>query len=304
MLFNECFDTLVLVSDHPFNLKGSRMVKRINSSRNCLAPAPVLIAADPFLSVKDDTLYLFYEEYRYRAKGIIKMTSTQDLISWSHPRVVLEQEFHLSYPWVFQHNDQWYMIPETSATHEIRLYKAVDNSLNRFEYLKTLLAHDGNDQYPLTDYCDSSIVEKNGTFYLFTTLHHGAGNELHLFYSDALDGNYTPHPMSPVVVNDECGRNGGHLLEHDGALYRFAQNCNGGYGNNISIFEVAELSHSQYKEALVQKDALTQAGFSAGHQYNFVKFRNKYIIAIDQKRRFPFFTCKVKRLFNLFTSIS
>ena len=299
MLFSECFDTLVLACDNPFDLRDCKVIKRINSSRNILAFSPVTIAADPFLVVKDDTLYLFYEEYRYRDKGIIKMISTCDLVTWSKPKVVLDEDFHLSYPWVFEHDGQWYMMPETSAVHEVRLYRAVNNQLDRFEFAKAILTHDAEDEFPVMDFCDSSIVNKDGEFFLFTTLNHGKGNELHLYYSDSLDGGYKRHPQSPLIVSDKYGRNGGSLLEHDGVLYRFAQDCDGEYGKNVHLFKVNTISNNQYKETAFQENVLTSHGLSAGHQYNFVNFKGKYIVTIDQKRWVPFLTCKAKRLFQL-----
>ena len=298
MLFSECFDIFVLVGDDPFNIWNQKVVKRINSSRNMFSWSPVVIAADPFLAVKDDRLYLFYEEYHYRGKGVIKMTSTNDLLTWTKPIVVLNEPFHLSYPWVFQHDGQWYMIPETQAAHEVRLYKAVNNQFDRFELDKIVLTHGMDDVVPVIDFCDSSIVERDGVFYLFTTLNHGMGNELHLYYSDQFDGEYVPHPQSPLVVDDKCGRNGGSLIEHEGVLYRFAQDCEGEYGKDIHVFSVKELSRTRYQESLIRNNLLTSSGFSAGHQFNFVYFKGNYIVAIDQKRSFPLLACKLKRFFK------
>jgi len=297
MLFSECFDILVLICDDPFNFRDYKVIKRINSSRNILAFSPVTIAADPFLVAKDDILYLFYEEYRYRDKGIIKMISTRDLVNWSKPKIVLEEDFHLSYPWVFQHDGQWYMIPETQAVHEVRLYKAVNDELNRFELSKTIIARGVDEQIPVIDFCDSSIVERDGMFYLFTTVCQGKENELHLYYSNNICGDYKAHPLSPLIVDDRCGRNGGALLEYKGVLYRIAQDCVGEYGKDIHLFKVENLSKTQYEETVFYEHFLTDKGLLAGHQFNFVNFRGRYVVSVDQKRRTPFLTCKLKRLF-------
>ena len=149
------------------------------------------------------------------------------------------------------------------------------------------------------DYCDSSVIAQNGMFYLFTTVTRGKGNELLLYHSDSFDGDYVPHPLSPVVVGDRFGRNGGALLEHDGTIYRFAQDCEGQYGKDINMFKVNVLSSNHYQEEICQENVLTSNGLSSGHQYNFVKFKGKYIVAVDQKLRLPFIACKVKKLFNL-----
>ena len=64
VLFDDCFDIVLFVTDDPMDLlSGCQVIKRINCTRNVFAWSPVTIEADPFLAVKDDTLYLFYEEY-------------------------------------------------------------------------------------------------------------------------------------------------------------------------------------------------------------------------------------------------
>lgn len=299
MLLNECFDILLIACDDPIRFEHHETIKRIKCNRNPFSLNPVMIAADPFLAVKDDRLYLFYEEYRYRDKGIIKMTSTCDLVTWSVPQVVLSEHFHLSYPWVFKHEGQWYMMPETAAAHEIRLYKATNNDFGHFELDKTLLCHDVDEKLPAMDFCDSSIVQKDNVFYLFTTVNYGKGNELQLYYSDNLGGPYEKHPLSPLVVGDKYGRNGGTLLEYGGILYRFAQDCDGEYGKNINLFSVNILSKAEYKEEVVQKNVLSRHGIGTGHHFNFVFFKGKFIVAVDQKLRLPFLGCKVKHLFKL-----
>lgn len=40
--------------------------------------------------------------------------------------VVLEEEFHLSFPYAFRVGDDIFMIPETCANRDIRLYKSID----------------------------------------------------------------------------------------------------------------------------------------------------------------------------------
>ena len=48
--------------------------------------------------------------------------------------VVLEEDFHLSFPFVFKDGDDIYMVPESSKNSDIRLYKSVDFPLKwKFE---------------------------------------------------------------------------------------------------------------------------------------------------------------------------
>ena len=90
--FNICVG--ILEEESMFNLDDLKIVKSILSSKNFIDLNPIVIEADPFLFVKDDTLYLFYEEQRgNKGKGILKMTSTQDLKTWTTDVVILEELF-------------------------------------------------------------------------------------------------------------------------------------------------------------------------------------------------------------------
>ena len=111
-VFNICVG--ILEEESMFNLDDLKIVKSILSSKNFIDLNPIVIEADPFLFVKDDTLYLFYEEQRgNKGKGILKMTSTQDLKTWTTDVVILEELFHLSYPNVFEYDGRIYMMPES-----------------------------------------------------------------------------------------------------------------------------------------------------------------------------------------------
>ncbi|NIR67375.1 MAG: hypothetical protein GWO10_27260, partial [candidate division Zixibacteria bacterium] len=69
--------------------------------------------------------------------------------SWKYQQVILDETFHLSYPYVFKWQDEFYMIPETFETDSIRLYRA-SNFPNEWEFVETLV--DGK------DFVDPSIV--------------------------------------------------------------------------------------------------------------------------------------------------
>ena len=79
-------------------------------------PKPVLFQADSFLYVKEDELFLFYELQHWDDPGCIAMIKTKDLKSWTKPQIVLQQPFHLSFPYVFEDNGTIYMIPESQES--------------------------------------------------------------------------------------------------------------------------------------------------------------------------------------------
>ena len=120
---------------------------------------PTIIVADPFLFVKNEKLYLFYESKAFFSPGVIMMTSTVDLKNWSKPVVVLKESFHLSYPWVFEEEGKIYMIPETGSDKSIRLYEAVNDDLTEFRLVKKLLEQPKN-MFCRSGYGNTSIYKK------------------------------------------------------------------------------------------------------------------------------------------------
>lgn len=287
----QCFNIRIVEVDanqsaSPWQCLAYSASKEIRCGHNFLERNPIIIVADPFLFVHNEELYLFYEEKKLLSPGILKMIKTNDLESWTEPVTVLQEPFHLSYPFVFEHEGEVYLIPETGDAGEVRLYKAIDDSLNRFEKVSTLLRHDVVDPSVIIDYSDSSIIKKANLYYLMTTLNVNGVNQLLLFISEKLEGSYQQHPQSPICISQKFGRNAGSLLEWDGNLYRFAQDCNGSYGENVSVFKVNSITEADYKEELVAENVFDKALLwykEGGHQLNYVRFKNKTVIVTDTR---------------------
>lgn len=279
----ECFKIQVLKTDNPFDITKGEILKQINCEPWVFLREPKTILADPFLFVYNNALFLFFEDKRLYHPGVISMVSTIDLKRWSAPQVVLEEPFHLSYPWVFKDSGNIYMIPETSSDHSIRLYEATSNKLDKFKYCTTIMKNTDNNIY--IDYSDTSVYKKNGTYYLMTTVNKNGVNELGLYISERLQGPYSLHPASPVYVGNKYGRNAGNLLEYNGKLYRVAQDCEYRYGDDVHLLEIDIINKQEYKEHIVNCNLLAKkTGFykQGGHQVNFVKFRDNFIVSADE----------------------
>jgi hypothetical protein len=82
--------------------------------RSCLLPLPACLpaclpaVADPFLLQREDKLYMFYEtKSAEQQKGQIGVAASEDGgRSFRHLAVVLDLPWHLSYPFVFEHEGQ------------------------------------------------------------------------------------------------------------------------------------------------------------------------------------------------------
>jgi len=275
----------------------------IHFERKFFSKNPIIIVADPFLFVHNGELYLFYEEKRLHTPGVLKMIKTSDLKKWSDPVTVLEESFHLSYPFVFEDNGEVYMIPETSASSEVRLYRASNKELTSFEQESVLLSHHKDDLPLMIDYSDSSLYRYKDTYYLITSLNEGDGNQLLLFFANSLTGSYKKHPCSPLLKSMKYGRDAGCFLSWNGKLYRFAQDCEKRYGDNIHVFEIKDITQLRYSEELKKENLFDNAmSFykEGGHQLNFVSFMGKTIVATDAKEYRLYLSYISQRIMNIF----
>lgn len=263
----------------------TQSILQIKNDRNSLFNEPTIIVADPFLFVYNDTLFLFYEQKKLRHNGMIMMTHTDDLEHWSAPVEVLRETFHLSYPWVFEKDGRIYMMPETCGDRSVRLYEADNLELTKFRFVKRLIIQGEKDDIDIS-FSDSSIVERNGIYYLFTTERRKSINQLRLFYSKELMGQYHEHPKSPICVSNKYGRNAGSFIEYGSELFRLAQDCEKSYGDNVHVLKVKELLPNDYSEDLVKEDIFDRSERFykyGGHQFNMVEFKGKTVIATDAK---------------------
>lgn len=272
----------------------TQSILQIKNDRHPIFREPTIIVADPFLFVHNNTLFLFYEQKKLRHNGTIMMMRTDDLEHWSEPIEVLQETFHLSYPWVFVQDGHIYMIPETCGDKSVRLYEANDTNLTGFRFVNKLIEQDDPDLD--FSFSDSSIVEQDGKYYLFTTVRKRGANHLRLYCSNEFMGEYREHPKSPICVSNKFGRNAGQIMEYGDELYRFAQDCEKNYGDNVHILKVKKISEDDYQEDVVKENILDRRSKFykfGGHQLNIVKFKDKTIIASDAKEHHWFMVNRV-----------
>lgn len=264
-----------------FSTSGKEVL-RIMSDTRFLSKDPVCVCADPFLFEHKGELFLFYEYQKKRyGLGELHMRKTSDLKEWSSDKLVLKENFHLSFPNVFEDNGNIYMLPETGADGSIRLYKATDDSLEHWELSNTII-RDGR------MWSDSDIVRKDGHYYLYSSIHSRKKPEPHIFVSDSPEGEFRELSYSPLESDPAKARNAGRFFSYDGKLFRPAQDCSKGYGKQLSILEIKKMDENGYYEEMSHAHILdkTDKFFRrGGHQFCPVNFNGKWIIATDAKQR-------------------
>lgn len=235
-----------------------------------------LIVADPFLFKHEEKLWLFFEAVdRTSGKGILSAAFSEDGNTWTYHGKVLEESFHLSYPQVFEHGGEIWMIPETVANLSVRLYKA-HNFPDEWEFESTLLTGHR--------YCDSTVFRHNKKWMMFSS----DGNSiLNLFYADELTGPWIMHPSSPIVHRNFCsGRCGGRVICDSGRLLRIAQDSERYYGHSLRAFNITELDEKNYREVETENSPIltpspgTWRPFGC-HHLDSMEHDGRWLIASD-----------------------
>jgi hypothetical protein len=179
------------------------------------------------------------------------LATSHDGPAWDYQRIVLKEPFHLSYPYVFCLDGDYYMIPESFEAGSIRLYRA-DPFPNKWSLVGSIL--DG-------EWMDSSIFFFDGRWWLFTCPCSGNDEVLELFYAESISGPWHAHRMSPVIKGDnQIARPGGRVIVSGDKVIRFTQACYPDYGMMVRAFEITELTPSTYNEREVDSTPVLNAG--------------------------------------------
>lgn len=232
--------------------------------------------ADPFLFEWNNENYLFYEELCYSKKiGKISCSKLLDDGSLTDSKVVLNKDYHLSYPMVFEFEGVIYMIPETASNRTIELYRAVQ--FPEVWVLEKVL-------FSNVRAVDTTLYYDGNTYWMFTNIAHRKGNtydDLHVFYAQSPLGEWFPHPLNPVVSDVRKARPAGHLFELGTRLIRPAQDCAVRYGHRLMFSEIDVLSETDYRERTIGfLNPTWRRGNLATHTINY----NDKFAVIDGKR--------------------
>ena len=220
--------------------------------------------ADPFVLARGDRYFVFFEELPFRTgKGVISMLEIDSQGRASAPVQVLERDYHLSYPFLVEHDGNLYMIPETAQNGTIECYRCVDFPL-QWRLERVLL--------PGVRAVDATFHRGPDRWWMFANLGSGGStfdDELNIFHAERLLGDWQPHRRNPVKSDTRSSRPAGQLYWKNGALYRPAQICAPLYGSGLSINRVMRLTTQDYAERQVERILPAQAeGLFGVHTIN------------------------------------
>ena len=273
----------------PSELTSPRNIKNPVLTADDVTDIPAQFVADPFIINDNQTWYMFFEVMNAQTrKGSIGFATSIDGLKWTYKQIVLDEPFHLSYPYVFKWNGDYYMIPESSQSHQLRLYKAAQFPV-KWSFVKTLL--NGN-------FKDSSIFFYAGKWWLFSEQEFGF---LHLYFADTLEGPWIEHPQSPIIKgNSRISRPAGRILIMDNKVIRFAQDHHPIYGRQVRSFIVTDLTPATYSETEDARSPILQpdgTGWNADGMHQIDAYQTadgKWIACVDGFRNAILFGLKYR----------
>lgn len=200
--------------------------------------------ADPFLYRYQEETYVFFENYSYKERrgkiscGKVIKKEIKEVVD------VLDLDYHLSYPFIFEEEGELYMMPESHKSKRLEIYKCLE-----FPHKWTLFstAFEGESVADATYFKD-----EKGQRWLF--LNRGFNDdhmaELYIYRIDSLKFNeIESHHQNPVIIDSRRGRNAGPIFNYNNQLIRPSQNnSHGVYGYGFNLNAIKTLTLEKYQE--------------------------------------------------------
>jgi len=230
-------------------------------------------SADPFYSESENSLY--FEKFNYLF-GIGKLSKysfdTSEIIE-----IKTKDNFHLSYPCLFEYKNKTYVIPEGAQSNKIVIYELING--------KDLISV--NTVAENFSGIDPTIVESNGIWYIFATDgSKGSNSYLNIFYSNSPLEKWNQHELNPVKINITNARGAGSIFKEGNSLIRPAQNCYPEYGTSIVFNKIETLSPSEFRESVVGSVIPPKNSHFKGI-HTFSKNKDSYIVDLKTNEYFP-----------------
>jgi hypothetical protein len=210
---------------------------------NFLSDPGMRFFADPFPIGVGGKHYIFFEDFAHRGeKGVISCVEVEESGTVGPVRQVLEEPWHLSYPFLFEDGGDIFMLPESSANRSLELYRA-DPFPHRWTHVATLVSG--------VELSDASVVRHGGRLWMFAAVRDGQGSPsdmLALYSAPRITGPWTPHAANPVLIDARAARSAGSFFMRAGRLWRPVQDCAKGYGTGIGLAEILRLDDEGFAQ--------------------------------------------------------
>jgi hypothetical protein len=229
--------------------------------------------ADPFLWASEtDGWHLFFEVYNSKREPtavIGHATSSNGGRTWESDEVVLRDDVHLAFPYLFEWEGEYYMVPDRwirGNAAPIYLYRT-DELPDGWQRVSTILRPDRN-------LADCIVFRWNDRWWAVT----GATKppyEVRVHYADnLLTEGWTPHEQNPVVSDrPRASRPAGRPIIGRNEITIFFQDCVRQYGDKVRAFEIEQLSPNAYVDREWSESPILEAsgrllGWNSGRMHH------------------------------------
>ncbi len=206
--------------------------------------------ADPFPIVWRGKTCIFFERLDHRvgkgAIGVVEFGADGPL---GEAVTVIEEPWHLSYPFLIEAEDQLWMIPESSASGQVPLYRCVDFPY-RWERRDPLLEG--------IEAADATVFAHQGHYYMTSVVREGIGgysDTLAIHHAPSLFGPWRDHAASPALIDAGAARPAGTIVERNGVLWRPVQDCRNGYGRALRLARIDRLDPDHFEQTFAAQIA-------------------------------------------------
>ena len=202
--------------------------------------------ADPFVWSQAGRRFIFMEEYPFHTgRGRISALELGPDLNPLGPAVpIMDEDRHLSYPFLFSFQGDLYMVPESAAARRVDIYRCHHFP---FGWTRAGTLLDG------LQAADATLFEHQGRWWLLCSARQGRArinDSLFAFHAESpLSDRWTPHPGNPLVRDYAGARPAGRVfVDQAGRLLRPAQVSVPRYGYGLALNEVLELTPERFRE--------------------------------------------------------
>ena len=238
----------IYTGESPLSLRPHSRAHNPVLTRAHVTDVAASFVADPFMVWENGTWYMFFEVLNAATGlGEIGLASSANAIDWEYRQIVLREPYHLSYPYVFQWEGEYYMTPETLTPGAIRLYRA-ESFPAGWVWAADLVPGRLADPSPFRLH-DRWWMLACGTPY--------GHDMLRLFESVHLTHGWRESPGSPLIQdNPHVARPAGRVTPWGRGAIRYAQDCYPTYGNRVRAFFADDFSAAPHREVEIQEPVL------------------------------------------------
>lgn len=177
-------------------------------------------------------------------EGMNAMTGTGHILRYDGDWHELDLDLkgkHVSYPQIISLGSEIYLFPEVGTHSSPQLYELSKDG----KIVKSITPLLGLENNRLAD---ATLFSHGGNWYLFGSQGRSTDYQLDLWVAGEISGPYQSHPSSPIRIDPDGSRMAGPLHSVNGVFLRLGQDCTSRYGDGVRIFQVTNLTSTEYEE--------------------------------------------------------